>query len=141
MSDKHYDLFISYASKDRPWVSEFVAALQKEGLHPWSDAEIAPGEKWEEAIQQALRESNALVMVLSPDSTQSPWTFFELGAAIAGKKKIIPVLVKDLEWSRIPAILRQFQCLNEPSASAAGKRVAEVLSRYKNQQTPIGEMA
>ncbi len=141
MADEHYDLFISSSFKDRPWVSEFVAALRKEGVRPWSDADIAPGEKWEEIIQQALRESTRLVMVLNPDTIQSPWVFFELGAAIAGKKRIIPVLTKDLELSSIPTLLRKYQFLNEPSPSLAGKRVAEVVGKQRSAEIPAEGVA
>lgn len=141
MTDKHYDIFVSYSSKDRPWVSEFVAALRNEGVIPWSDAEIAPGDKWADVIQQALRESSALVMILSPDNAESPWMFFELGAAIADKKKIIPVIVKNLERSRIPSLLQGFQFLDEPSPSIAGKRVAEVLGKHRAIEIPAGATA
>lgn len=137
MSDEPYDIFISYSPKDRSWVSEFVATLKKEGLHPWSDAEIALGDDWAEAIQKALRESGTLVMVLSPDFTESRWTFFELGAAIADNKKIIPVLTKDFSWVQIPPMLRRYQFLNEPSPSLAAKRVAEVAGKPKHPETPM----
>ncbi|MCX7109036.1 MAG: toll/interleukin-1 receptor domain-containing protein [Proteobacteria bacterium] len=134
MGDKTYDMFISSSHKDRAWVSEFVAALQKEGLHPWSDEEISPGDKWAESIEKALRDSSTLIMVLSPDFLLSDWIFFELGAAIAGKKRIIPVITKELAWSQIPLMLRRYQFLNESSPSIAGKRVAEVVGKHENAE-------
>lgn len=136
MADEHHDLFISYSPDDKPWVSEFVAALRKERLHPFWYAEIAPGEKWQEAIEQALRESGTFIMVLSPQSLQSHWMFFELGAAIADKKKIIPVTHEDIEWSQVPPMLRRYQFLDEPSPSLAGKRVAEVVGKQRSMEIP-----
>ena len=130
MPEKHYDVFLSYSSKDKPWVSEFVSALRTGGVQAWFDvADIAPGERWQEKIQEALRESGTLVIVLSPNSIESPWTFFELGAAVADKKKIIPVLLEDVDLARIPVALRQFQVLRENSPKEAGKRVAEALEK------------
>nr|VFK08271.1 MAG: TIR domain-containing protein [Candidatus Kentron sp. LPFa]VFK24111.1 MAG: TIR domain-containing protein [Candidatus Kentron sp. LPFa] len=131
MSEKHYDVFLSYSHKDRPWVTEFVSALETSGVKTWSDADIAPGERWQEKMQEALRESSTLIMVLSPNNTQSHWMFFELGAAIGGEKRIIPILLNELDIGRIPVALRQFQALRESSPQEAGKRVAEVLDKIQ----------
>jgi hypothetical protein len=53
--------------------------------------------------------------------------FFELGAALADRKRIIPVLSRKLPPNRVPQVLRRFRFLEEPSATEAGKRVAEVI--------------
>ncbi len=134
MGDETCDLFISSSHKDRAWVSEFVATLRKEGLHPWSADELAPGDTWQDSIEKALRDSKTLIMVISPDILKSEWVFFELGAAIAGKKRIIPIITKDFDWSQIPLMLRRYQFLNEPSPSIAGKRVAEVVGKHENAE-------
>lgn len=68
-------------------------------------------------------------MVLTPESVQRPWTFFELGAALADKKRIVPVLSDDVDPAEIPAIVRQFQFVREKSPEAAAKRVAEAVMR------------
>jgi len=43
-----------------------------------------------------------LVVILSLASVDSPWIFFELGAAIADNKRIIPVLLEGVDMARIP---------------------------------------
>nr|VFK22010.1 MAG: TIR domain-containing protein [Candidatus Kentron sp. LFY] len=129
MSEKHYDVFLSYSPKDRPWVSEFASVLKTGGVKAWFDADIAPGEYWQDKIQDALRESGTLVMVLSRNNLESPWMFFELGAAVAGKKRIIPVLPYDMDIAQIPEALWKFQPLRESSPQEAGKRVAEVIKQ------------
>ncbi|MCB2263891.1 MAG: toll/interleukin-1 receptor domain-containing protein [Candidatus Thiosymbion ectosymbiont of Robbea hypermnestra] len=128
MSEKHYDVFLSYSHQDEPWVSEFAAALRAGGVKVWFDAEdLALGERWQDRLQEALRESRALVIVLSPNSIRSPWMFFELGAAVADNKKIIPVLLDDMDWNRVPIPLREFQALKGQSPEEAGNKVAEAL--------------
>jgi hypothetical protein len=129
MSNNIYDVFISSSHKDRAWVAEFAESLKQEGLYPWSDSEIALGGNWTESIENALRNSETLVFVLSPDPFHSKWTYFELGAAIADNKRIIPVLTHDLEWSQVPPMLRKYQGLNESSPRLAGKRIAEVVGK------------
>lgn len=126
---EHYDVFLSYSHNDSAWVKEFVTTLKSAGITTWFDADdIKPGDNWQSAIQQALRESNTLVLVLSKNNVNSPWTFFELGAAVADKKRIIPVLAGDLDISQIPLLVRNFQMLHTQSPSEAGKKVAEAIA-------------
>ena len=132
---KKYEVFLSYSHKDRPWVSDFVSALRDAGIQAWFDVyDLAPGERWQEHIQEALRQSTTLVVILSPDSVVSPWTFFELGAAFADQKRIIPVLTRDMDIRSLPLALRRFQFLKEPSPAQAGKRVAEVIKKSMSEQ-------
>jgi hypothetical protein len=55
--------------------------------------------------------------------------FFELGAAIADRKRIIPVLTEDLDIQSIPPLLRQFQALQATSPEEAGQKVADVIAQ------------
>ena len=125
-----YDIFISYAGGDEPWASKFVDALTKEGVSVWYDrAQLKGGERWQETIERALRESRIVIALLSPDYLSNPTTFFELGAAVGDKKKIIPILTQDVEQTRVPSLLRERYWVREPSPQLAGKRVAEVLEQ------------
>jgi hypothetical protein len=94
----------------------------------WSDQEILPGEDWQARIEAALRESRTLVVVLGPGSQENPSTMFEVGAAMADRKRIIPVmLTDDAEPEGAPKMLRRYQPLRESSPQKAGQRVAEVI--------------
>jgi len=125
-----YDVFLSYSSASQPWVRKFTDALTASGITAWFDAhEILPGERWRDQIERALRQSRVLIMVLTPESIQRPWTFFELGAALADGKRIVPVLSDDVDPADIPAVVRQFQFVREKSPEAAAKRVAEAVVR------------
>jgi hypothetical protein len=125
---RSYDVFLSYSSASQPWVRKFTDALTASGVSAWFDAhEILPGERWQAQIEKALRQSRVLILVLSPESVQRPWTFFELGAALADGKRIVPVLSDDVDPADIPAVVRQFQFVREKSPEAAAKRVAEAV--------------
>jgi hypothetical protein len=130
---KKYDVFLSYSHKDRPWVSQFVESLREAGLTVFDNADILPGERWDVQIQEVLRESTNLIVVLSPNSVESPWTFFELGAAVADNKRIVPVLTQDMDIENIPTSLRRFQFLKEPSPLEAGERVAQVVAATRSK--------
>lgn len=125
---RSYDVFLSYSSASQPWVRKFTDALTAAGVSAWFDAhDILPGERWQAQIEKALRQSRVLIMVLTQDSVQRPWTFFELGAALAGGKRIVPVLSDDVDPADIPAVVRQFQFVREKTPEAAAQRVAEAV--------------
>jgi hypothetical protein len=124
--DREFDVFLSYSWKDAPWVDEFVDTLRQSGVRPWSPhGNVAPGENLVDRIEGALRNSPTLVFILTQNSLESPWTFFEMGAAIGGNKRIIPVLAD--EAAKVPLMLAQIQFLRERSPSRAAERVAAVI--------------
>ena len=129
-NNKHFNVFLSYSHHDTKWVQEFTSVLKTSGISTCFDVnEIDPGEKWQEAMQKALRESKTLVVFLSHNNVNSPSTLFELGAAVADNKKIIPILVEDLDISQVPLPIRTFQMLRASSPTEAGIRVAEVIQK------------
>jgi hypothetical protein len=129
-------IFLSYSYQDKAWVSEFVQVLNAKGVNAWFDmADIKLGESIHDVIANALRESTVLVVILSEQSVKSPWIFFELGAAVADKKKIIPVLIDDTRFEEIPMPLIKYQFLKESSAKDAGEKIARALSEAENGTT------
>jgi len=129
IENRKYDIFISSSSKiNRGWVEEFASALKDAGITNFFDVgDIKPGERWQEVTENALRDSRTLVLILSGSSDVSPNLFFELGVALADRKKIIPVVSDDIDWKKIDPILAKFQFLKESSGREAGKKVAEIL--------------
>lgn len=119
-------VFLSYVHEDLPWVAKFRESLKAEGVESWSDEDnLTAGKEFGEEIGAALRESRTLVLILSPRSLDSAWVHFELGAALADRKQIIPVLTESVERAELPGLLKHLQVLRETSPCAAGKRVAE----------------
>jgi hypothetical protein len=129
---RNYDVFISHAHGDEPWASKFFDELKSQGVHAWFDkADIAWGERWSDKIEQALREAPVIVVLVSPDYMNSASAVFELGAAVGGNKKIIPIATQKIEHA--PSVLRDRQWLQETSPQAAGKLVAEVVENLSHQ--------
>ncbi len=126
---KRYDVFLSHAKEDKEWVKEFAATLEDAGVHVWFDREIEPGQEWERAIEEALRDSSTLVLILTSHNLKSRWMFFEVGAAIADHKKIIPILAQDIEMSQLPTFMKSFPIIEERSPTKAGTRVTEAMER------------
>jgi hypothetical protein len=134
---QRYDVFISYSAEDRAWVSQFTEGLRKSGLTGFFDlADVLPGDRWEKQMEQALRESKTLVVIVSPNSVQNSWMFFEVGAAIADRKRIIPVWTQDMSALDIPELLARYQSIRESTPAEAGRRVAEVVARTQSKNPP-----
>ncbi len=59
-------VFVSYARADKRRVVKIVAMLRKIGFEPWWDDDIPPGASWEQTIEKALAESQAMIVCWSP---------------------------------------------------------------------------
>jgi hypothetical protein len=106
------NIFISYARRDRAEAERIVSELRKANLSGWMDAsDLATGSSIASEVRNALNHASAVLVLLSPASLHSQWVQFEIGAAEALGKPIIPVLIEggaDLE-TEAPPILRQRQ--------------------------------
>jgi hypothetical protein len=102
------NVFISYAHSDADQARRLVSALRTANVTGWMDsADIAAGEAISSAVRDALRQSTAVLVLLSPRALQSEWVQFEIGAAEALNKRIIPVIVSgDQIEEQLPEILR-----------------------------------
>ena len=88
-------VFISYSRRDLAFVEQLAADLQAAGLDVWYDLSgLEGGARWSREIQKAIRESQYVLVVLSPDSVASKWVEEEFLYASELRKKIIPLFYK-----------------------------------------------
>jgi hypothetical protein len=71
------DIFMSYASKDRPWVLRLVRALERHGWSVWWDRAIPPGKSWDQVIEEALDAARCVIVVRLQTSVGSDWVKIE----------------------------------------------------------------
>jgi TolB-like protein len=64
-------VFISYARPDKRRVAKLVNALRATGFEPWWDDDIPAGASWEQTIERALANAQAVVVCWSPTSVAS----------------------------------------------------------------------
>jgi formylglycine-generating enzyme required for sulfatase activity len=116
-------IFISHSSADNE------AAL---GVHDWLDSRgwgpvfldfhsrdgLQPGERWEEALSKAGQRCLAVVVLvskawLSSHECMAEYTFARYGDARAffGRKKIIPILLEEVDLGALPSGLASWQVL------------------------------
>ena len=112
-------VFISHAYTDEPFIKKVVAGLEKVGLEVWdATREILPGDNWADKVARALEESEAMVVLLTPDALRSSWVRWEIQYALGEqsyRNRLIPVLVGDPEEllkEDVPWILRRLHMID-----------------------------
>ena len=134
-------VFISHAhdERDQAIVRRIAEGLRGQGLEVWYDEwEIWPGENFAEKISQALEESQAMVVVLTPNALRSPWVRREVEYALGSESysgRLIPVIAgrkEDIPEDQIPWILKRLQMVVLPDAEREPEgiqQIAAALSR------------
>jgi hypothetical protein len=99
-------LFISYSRKDTEFTRRFTDRFIHEGLDAWVDwQDIPPSVDWMLEIQKGIEDADVFLFLVSPDSISSPICADEVGHAIANGKRIIPIVVRDIDAKSAPAAI------------------------------------
>jgi len=106
---KKITVFVSYARANRDLATRFLKKF-KEQASPskqyhytfWRDADILVGEKWHEAIQEALTQCDVGLVLISPAFLGSQYIQdHELPKFLkSGGKSVIPVLLQPIDVDR-----------------------------------------
>src|SRR5262245_59768017 len=99
-------VFVSYSHDDREWLNRFsmhIAVLERRGLvDVWSDARIAAGADWEQAIETALSSARVAVLLVSPPFLASPFIWkHEMPRIVAHAAQgmdALPLIIRPCAW-------------------------------------------
>ena len=120
-------VFISHSSSgaDSRWVKELAKSLERRGLSSrLADYDIRPDATIVERLEQSLRESDVVVVIVSPNYAHDPTLFFEIGAAIGMGKRVIPIVPPESEFSQLPLPLRDLAALRRGTPDEAANAIA-----------------
>jgi len=102
--------FFSHSRQDAEFVLKLATDLKLAGAAVWLDQlDIAPGQRWDKAIEQALADCPNLLVVLSPASVESNNVMDEVSFALEENRVVIPVFYQDC---KIPFRLRRLQYID-----------------------------
>jgi hypothetical protein len=93
-------VFVSYSRKDTEFVDRLDRELTALGHDVWVDRSDLVGggeDRWRRSIVNAIRDSEAMLLVLSPSSIASDNVERELSVAADNKKRVIPVVHQQCE--------------------------------------------
>jgi len=78
-SNQFLSCFISYSSSDKPFAVRLYDALQKKEITCWLDEkELLPGQPISEELEQAIQESDKVLLCASKNSLTSDWVEKEI---------------------------------------------------------------
>jgi hypothetical protein len=108
VDDGTVSVFLSYSRQDwDQYASPLVERLRSEGVHVWVDQHtIDSGDDWMDEINEALQQSECLVLCVSPEALASKYVKMEYRYFISENKPILPVLCREADF---PAELRGIQ--------------------------------
>lgn len=131
-------VFISYSHIDDALAEKVAAALEAAGFDAWYDKrEIIPGENWAEKIAQGLRESNAMIVLLTPHALESDRVRMDIDFALcenAYSHRLIPVFVGDPEdfpTYKIPWIFSHLKTVNLPKNGKNDEQLKRITDAIK----------
>jgi TIR domain/WD domain, G-beta repeat len=106
-----YDVFLSHNTKDKPAVRELAERLKQDGLRVWLDEwVIQPGDSIPLKIEQGLKQSRTLILIMSQNAYASEWVTLERHTVLFrdptnAERRFIPLRLDDAE---ITDTLKQF---------------------------------
>jgi hypothetical protein len=135
MTGKKHDVFISYSWDDRIAVEELVHKLKARGIDVWEDKKTRTGAHWPDRVRKAIKDSDTVLVIVSPHFLESPAAQFETGVALgltedSPKTRIVPVLVGNVEEKSLPPLLRHKQALQVRRLDA--DKLSEKIEEFLN---------
>lgn len=129
--------FISYAHADQEWVRVLAENLHQSGVDLFYDEwEIGAGDVLVHKLDQGILNTKNGVIVVSPTALSRPWVQEEYAAmmtrAVAGKQRVIPVMLKDAE---LPPFLaaRVYVDFRNADGPVYVQRVQELVRELKGE--------
>lgn len=119
------DVFISYSRKDIAFARLLHQALAENELETWIDwQDIPPSADWLAEVYEAIEGADAFVFVISETSLGSEICGLEISHAAKHNKRLIPIVIKDVEAEQVP---KELAVLNWIFFEEAGEKFAEAM--------------
>lgn len=130
-------IYISHSAQDSDVAKRLAHELEGSGHEAWvAETGILPGDNWGQTLGQALADSEAMVVLLTPEALSSRWVRHEITYALGNERyegRLLPVLIgpdDKLDPDTVPWALRSVAWLSLEAGqeAAAAKRISEALS-------------
>lgn len=119
MGRSGYDVFISYRRDGGDTLAQLIYdRLTERGYKVFLDIESLRSGKFNEKLLEVISHCRDLVVILPPEALErckeeGDWLYLELSHALAERKNIIPVMMKEFEWPEdMPADLEELKHFN-----------------------------
>ena len=138
-------IFISHSSKDRVLVDSFVKALEASMVIPEGGIRcttlpgyrLRAGAHTSSALRTEIAEAQILIGVLTPESLESGWVMFELGAAWGACKPVLTVSV-GIDYEFMPGPLKETNATDAASRAELEQLFEEIRESLNFQRRKAG---
>jgi len=127
------DVFICHASEDKiDIIHPLIEAFNNQKISYWFDeAEIKWGDSLTSKVNEGLRISRYVIVVLSPNFISKPWPEKEFNAALnmeisSGEVKVLPLLVGSEKEKK--EILERYPLINDKKYLSWGSSINNIVS-------------
>lgn len=107
--------FISYSQEDDKIANSVTSLLRTQGNTIFLDKDsIQPGTKWKEALYDAIKKSDLLIILWCCHSAKSEWVDYEFELGVQFQKPIIPVIcckfptnkeISEFQWINLSDVI------------------------------------
>lgn len=110
-------IFISHISEEREYAQRLKTIIQEDFLglvEPFASSDIdgiEAGQRWLDAIKNAMKSATLVIVLCSRSSLTRPWVNFEVGAAWIQELPIVPLCHLGLTAKELPAPLSFYQAV------------------------------
>jgi hypothetical protein len=120
-------VFVSHASQDAALAIEFATSLRERGYPVWaSPTQLRPGTDWGRAIDDALTDAIAVLLLCTSAAVDSSYVRAEIEYALTTKKITIPIIVEQadlpIRWKALQWVVHA-----PPIASATVNKILDHL--------------
>jgi hypothetical protein len=153
-ADRKLIVFISYSRADMAFANAFVDALKARDIDVLIDRRDLPyGEQWKPELLDFVRQSDAVVFVVSTHSVGSRWCKWELEQVKAESKRLIPIVLDGVPVENLPPEIGEVHLLPFTEAWDCGRGTGfiaqvEILAKvlltdhaWIKDHTRLGELA
>lgn len=126
-----YSIFLSHSAADGPLVAGIRAQLEAIGIGVYLyEEDIQPGRSIPEKLQQAIREQDALIALLTPASAMRSFVHHEVGYALGRGKPAVALVTTDVPKADLGMLEGEYIKL-DPADPLTG--MASLLEYLQNQ--------
>jgi hypothetical protein len=141
-------VFISYSRKDQIFADRLVAALTVRDFDVLIDHRDLPVlEDWERELLGLIRESDTVILVLSPQSLESKVVAWEIEQVRIHSKRLAPVVIGELGNLPVPSDVAKINYMSFVDGSPFEQRLEELARALRTdvawikEHTRLGEAA
>ncbi|HZE68512.1 MAG TPA: toll/interleukin-1 receptor domain-containing protein [Pyrinomonadaceae bacterium] len=128
-------VFVSYSHKQAKFADILKKQIIKAGFTVWMDEDLRAGTEWREEIDEQIRASIAVVVVMTSDGKASEYVTYEWAFAYGAGVRVIPLTF--IEPSEMHERLQTLQYRDFRNRKRPWKKLASDLIAAESRQLKI----